>query len=198
MAGDKSKSGGLKRIIMMVVALVVLGGLGLGGFMAFKAMNHKAPKALPGEAAETADTAAKGEAEDADDEEEPHAGGGEHGGAGGPPVMVTRMIVNLDGPRKNAMLKAEISILFRDQELGKLATSDKVTPENVTIRSIVLAGLSGKTLEEVTDVESREMIRTEIKDKLNEKFLHRVKPKEGKKAKKPIKDVLVVDWAIQQ
>ena len=55
------------------------------------------------------------------------------------------------------------------------------------------------------DVETRESVRQEIKDKLNEKFAnHRSKEvlekakKSGKSLKPPVKDVLVVDWAIQQ
>jgi flagellar basal body-associated protein FliL len=73
-------------------------------------------------------------------------------------------------------------------------------------RAVVLEALSGKTVEEAADVETRESIRQEIKDKLNEKFAGRNRTKEaqekakktGKPPKPPIKDVLVVDWAIQQ
>jgi hypothetical protein len=55
-------------------------------------------------------------------------------------------------------------------------------------------------------VETREILRQDIKDKLNEKFaaysrtpeaLAKAK-KTGKPPKPPIRDVLVVDWAIQE
>jgi flagellar basal body-associated protein FliL len=150
--------------------------------------------------------AASAPAADADDDQDEPAAGGEGEGAAGPAVLqLSRLIVNLDSPRKNAFLKCDIHILFRDAELGKLATSDKPTPENSIIRSIVLDALSGKSVDVASDVETRESVRQEIKDKLNEKFAnHRSKEalekakKSGKPLKPPIKDVLVVDWAIQQ
>ena len=71
---------------------------------------------------------------------------------------------------------------------------------------MVLEAISGKTVEEASDVETRETIRQEIKDKLNEQVRQPKHSKEelekakktGKPLKPPIKDVLVVDWAIQQ
>ena len=192
-------------IIIIVAALVVLGILGVGGFIAFKKMSAAPPKG--GAAAAPAADSPVSEASDAkdDDDDEPAEKGGEEGG-GGPPVMqLNRLIVNLDGPRKNAFLKCDIHILFRNQELGKSAASDKPTPENSIIRAIVLEALSGKTVEVATDVETRETIRQEVKDKLNEKFANKHSKAELEKAKKtgkhvkpPIKDVLIVDWAIQQ
>jgi len=191
-------------IIIAVVALILLGG---GGFAAFKMFAAKTPPkapeaaaaaAAPGEGAKPAAAAAD------DDEEEPAAGGGE--GAAGPPVLVlSRLIVNLDGGnRKNAFLKCDLSILFRDEELGKLAASDKPTAENSIAKAIVLAALSGKTVEEASDLETRESVRQEIKDKLNEKWANRNSKERVEKAKKagkavkpPVKDVLVTDWAIQ-
>ena len=197
-------------IMMALIVLVVLGLLG-GGFIAYKKMGAK--PALPGAEGAAAPAAAEApvaEAKDDDDEDEPAEAGdkkeGKEGEAGGPAVLViNRLIVNLEGPRKNAFLKCDLHILFRNQELGKLAISEKPTPENSVIRSIVLEALSGKTVEVASDVETRETIRQEIKDKLNEKFGRRHSKEElekakksGKRVKPPIKDVLVVDWAIQQ
>ncbi|BDU72148.1 flagellar basal body-associated FliL family protein [Mesoterricola silvestris] len=200
-----------KMIIFGGIGLVVLLLLGGGGFYAWKALGaKKVAAALPGDAAQKEGAAPKeGEAagpakEEDDDEEEAPAKGGEEGG-GGPPVMtLNRLIVNLDG-RKNAFLKCDIHILFRNQELGKLAASDKPTPENSIIRSMVLEAISGKTVEAASDMETRESIRQEIKEKLNTKFANRHSKEEldkakktGKKVKPPIKDVLIVDWALQQ
>ena len=193
-------------IIIIVAALVVLGVLGVGGLIAYKKMAPAPPKAGAPAAASGADAPVP-EAKDDEDEDEPaEKGGEEKEGGGGPPVMtLNRLIVNLDGPRKNAFLKCDIHILFRNQELGKLAASEKPTPENSIIRAIVLEALSGKTVEVATDVETRETIRQEVKDKLNEKFANKHSKAELEKAKKtgkhvkpPIKDVLIVDWAIQQ
>jgi len=194
---------------MAVIALVVLSLLGVGGFFGYKM--YAAKKAAKAAAEAAAKAAAPPEVEAEDDEEEPEAAhGGEkkegEGAAAGPAVLVlNRLIVNLDGPRKNAFLKCDLHILFRNQELGKLATGEKATPENSIIRAIVLQALSGKTVEEASDVETRETLRMEIKEKLNEKFASRHSKEElekakktGKKVKPPIKEVLVVDWAIQQ
>jgi len=200
-----------KMIIFGGIGLVVLLLLGGGGFFLMKSMGAKkaAEAAAKAEVKEGGDAKegnqAKGAAaKDDDDEEEAPAKGGEGEGASGPPVMTFKQIVNLDG-RKNAFLKAEIHILFRNHELGKLAASEKPTPENSTIRAIVLEAISGKTVEAATDLETRESLRQEIKDKLNEKFANKHSEEELKKAKKsgkpvkpPIKDVLIVDWAIQQ
>jgi flagellar basal body-associated protein FliL len=118
--------------------------------------------------------------------------------------MVLTRTVNLTGPRRNAFLRCELNILFCDTELGKLVAGDKPSPEKSLIQSIVLGALSGKSVEEASDAESREALRLEIKDKLNQEFKpHPPKPGEKedpkhKKPKRPVKSVLIVDWAIQQ
>jgi len=190
-----------KKILMAVIALVALCVLGGGGFFGYKWWAGRKAAAAAAAAQEAANKPAG-----AEEEEEEPAAGGEKEGAGGPAVLqLTRLIVNLESPRKNAFLKCDIHILFRDQELGKAATSEKPTPENSVIRAIVLEALSGKSVDVAADVETRESVRQEIKDKLNEKFAnHRSKEvlekakKSGKPLKPPVKDVLVVDWAIQQ
>jgi flagellar basal body-associated protein FliL len=202
-----------KMIVFGGIGLVVLLLIGGGAMFMMKSMAAKAAPpaaaatepANPGkEGGETKGAKAK-EADDDDEEEAPAKGGEGEGAASGPPVMtLNRLIVNLDGA-KNAFLKCDIHILFRNHELGKLAASEKPTPENSVIRSIVLEAISGKTVEVAKDLETREAIRQEIKDKLNEKFngkhskeeLEKAK-KTGKPVKAPIKDVLIVDWAIQQ
>lgn len=188
-----------KLIILGGIGVLLLGALGGGGFFLWKKMAAK--KAGQTELAKTeAGNGAGGAKVSTEEEEDEAAAGGEHGGAGAPAVMVYQKIVNLD--RKNAYLKVELHILFRDPELGKAATGEKPTPEASEIRAMLLELLSGKTLEEASDLETRESVRKEIKDKLNEKFAPKP-PKPGekedpkhKKSKKPIKDVLVVDWAI--
>jgi flagellar basal body-associated protein FliL len=83
-------------------------------------------------------------------------------------------------------------------------SGEKPSPEKSLIQSIALGILSGKSVEEASDAESRETLRKEIKDKLNDQFKpHPPKPGEKedpkhKKPKRPIKSVLIVDWAIQQ
>ena len=193
-----------KMIIIAVVALLLLGG---GGFFAMKyfAAQSAAKAAAPGGAAAAAPAGAPPPADASDDDadEPPEAGGGE-GAPAQTVLLIGPLIVNLD--RKNAFLKCSLSILFRNPELAKLATSDKPTAENAMTRAVVLEALSGKTVEEAADVETRESIRQEIKDKLNERFKNWSQTKEaldaakksGKPPKAPVKSVLVLDWALQQ
>jgi flagellar basal body-associated protein FliL len=205
----------MKLIIIGVAALLVLGGGGFGARIflkkraAAKAAAAEKAKAEQSPEAAAAQEGAPGGADSEDCEEtgEKAKSGGGEGGEGGPaaaPVMVLTRTVNLSGPRRNAFLRCELNILFCDEELGKLVAGDKPSPEKSLIQSVVLAILSGKTVDEASDPESRESLRQEIKDALNEKFKPHP-PKEGekedpkhKKPKRPIKSVLIVDWAIQQ
>jgi flagellar basal body-associated protein FliL len=202
------KKSPMKLIIIIVAALVVLGGGGFGGRLFLK--KRAAAKAAAAEQPKpqeplTQEAPPQGDedSEDCGDSGEKKEGGG-HGGAEASPVMVLTRTVNLTGPRRNAFLRCELNILFCDAELGKLVASDKPSPERSLVQSIVLGALSGKTVEEASDAESREALRKEIKDKLNDQFKpHPPKPGEKedpkhKKSKRPIKSVLIVDWAIQQ
>ena len=207
------KKSPLKLIIIIVAALAVLGGGGFGARLFLKkraaAKAAAAEKAKAAEAQAQANPGAAAPAQEADDAEDcgdtgEKQEGGEHGGVGGAPVMVMTRTVNLTGPRRNAFLRCELNILFCDQELGKLVSGDKPSPEKSLIQSIVLETLSGKSVEEASDAESRETLRKEMRDKLNDQFKpHPPKPGETedpkhKKPKRPIKSVLIVDWAIQQ
>jgi flagellar basal body-associated protein FliL len=188
----------LKKLLVLggggLLVLALLGGGGFYGWQKWQA--YKAAKA-----AAAANPAPPEAAEGAGDEEEEPAEEGE--GAAPQAVFIYKNNVNLEG-RKNAYLVVEFNILFRDQELGRLVTSDKPTPENSIMRALILDAITGKTLEEVSDLEARETMRLDILERLNEKFAPKP-PKEGeeedpkhKKPKKPVKEVLVVAWAIAQ
>ena len=201
------KKSPLKLIIIIVAALLVLGGGGFGARwylkkrQAAKAAAAEQALAAPGKegvAGEAPGPAAE-DSEDCGD-----AGDKKAKTAEAAPVMVLTRTVNLTGPRRNAFLRCELNILFCDAELGKLVSGDKPSPEKSLIQSIVLGALSGKSVEEASDAESRESLVKEIKDKLNDQFKpHPPKPGEKEdakhpKSKRPIKSVLIVDWAIQQ
>lgn len=192
----------LPLVVKVVIALAVLGG----GAFGYKMYADKKKAAAAAEAAKGKDGEAGDDKKGAPDEEEDEAPAesGGHGGAAKPAPLVYKNIVNLEGPRKNTYLKLELHVIFRDAELGREAAGDKPTAENSEIRATILELISGKKLEEVQDLEAREALRLEIKDRLNDKFKPKP-PKEGekvdpkhKKPKHPIKDVLVVDWAIAQ
>lgn len=198
----------MKLIILIVAALVVLSGGGVGARWFLK--RRAAAKAAATEQAKAQEnqtqegpTPDDEDSEDCGDSGEKKEGGG-HGGADASPVMVLTRTVNLTGPRRNAFLRCELNILFCDVELGKLVAGDKPSAEKSLIQSIALGTLSGKTVEEASDAESREALRKEIRDKLNDQFKpHPLKAGEKedpkhKKSKRPIKSVLIVDWAIQQ
>lgn len=201
------KKSPLKLIIIIAVVLAVLGGAGFGTMVFLK--KRAAAKAAEAEKAKAEELAA--ETTPLADEDSEDCGatagseeGGKHGSADASPVMVLTRTVNLTGPRRNAFLRCELNILFCDTELGKLVAGDKPSAEKSLVQSIVLSSLSGKSVEEASDAESRESLRKEIKDKLNEQFKPHP-PKAGekedpkhKKPKRPIKSVLIVDWAIQQ
>lgn len=207
------KNSPLKLIIIIVAALAVLGGGGFGTMKLLK--KRRAAKAAEAEkarakAAEAQEDPAQGAATHGDEDSEDcedtgeKKEGGSHGGSEGAPVMVLTRTVNLTGPRRNAFLRCELNILFCDNELGKLVSGEKPSPEKSLIQSIVLGSLSGKSVEEASDAESRESLRKEMKEKLNEQFRPHP-PRAGeqedpthKKPKRPIKNVLIVDWAIQQ
>ena len=186
------KRGLVKLILLGLAALVILGGLGFGVRVLLK--RHAAAKAAAAKMAGVQNPPA-------DDDGCGDAGGEE--GASSAPVMVLVRNVNLSGPRLNAFLHCELNIVFCDQELGKLASSDKPSPEKGEIEAIVLDALSGRSVEEASDPGFRDSLRQDIRDKLNAQFgAHPLKPGEAppkkKKPRRPIKDVLIVDWAIQQ
>ena len=201
-----------KLIVIIVAALVVLGGGGFGTMLFLKkraAAKVAAEEKAKLEAQATEKGGAEGSAhgeedsEDCGDTGEKKESGG-HGGPEAAPVMVLTRTLNLTGPRRNAFLRCELNILFCDQELGKLVSGEKPSPEKSLIQSIVVGALSGKSVEEASDLESRDAFAKEIKDKLNEQFKPHP-PKAGekedpkhKKPKRPIKSVLIVDWAIKQ
>ena len=201
------KKSPVKLIIIIVAALAILGG---GGFGARWFLKRRAAAKAAAELAKTQQatmpegtSAVEEDSDDCGDTGEKKESGG-HGGTEAAPVMVLTRTVNLIGPRRNAFLRCELNILFCDTELGKLVAGDKPSPEKSLIQSIILASLSGKTVEEASDAESRDALSKEMKDKLNEEFKpHPPKPGEEpdpkhKKPKRPIKNVLIVDWAIQQ
>jgi flagellar basal body-associated protein FliL len=182
------KKGLVKLILLGVAGLVILGGLGFGVRVFLKQRAAAKVAGVQNPAA-------------ADDDGCGDARGGEEG-ASSAPVMVVVRNVNLSGPRLNAFLHCELDIVFCDQELGKLASSDKPSPEKGEIEAIILNALSGRSVEEASDPGFRDSLRQDIRDKLNAQFGPQpLKPGEAPPKKKPmhpIKDVLIVDWAIQQ
>lgn len=188
---DQPAKGNLKKLILMGGGGLALAGLlGGGGFFAYKKFFKKAkhaqeaPPPPPDPAAEDREW------------EKKHPGP--------PAIMTFDRIVNLESGRKSAFLKCTLNIVFRDPELGKLATGDKPSLEKSQIEALLLDKLSGLTVEEATDKETRTALSSDIKDLLNERFGPQrfendpdSKTKLKNAAKRPIKEVLVTAWAVQ-
>jgi len=112
-------------------------------------------------------------------------------------------IINLaqgESGRGLSFLRCQISIIIIDEELGKAMTSDTPTYESEKAKAIVLDRLTEIELAEVNEPEIKEVFAADVKDRLNEQF--RPKPSSDKKApprpRRPISEVLVVQWAIQR
>ena len=115
---------------------------------------------------------------------------------------------------KSAFLKATISVIAIDEELGKALASPTPTYERSKTESIFLEALNKMTPEELDDSEAQLTFAQDIKDQLNELF--RPKPSTGGDKKKekekkeekekdakprplrPIKEVLILEWAFQR
>jgi len=102
---------------------------------------------------------------------------------------------------RGGFLKCQISILVRDEELGKAMGAEKPTPESEAAKAIVFEALSAMTTEDAIDPDARSILRQDILGKLNARF--RSRPSKDKK-KVPlapgtlIKEVLIVEWAVQR
>jgi flagellar basal body-associated protein FliL len=115
-------------------------------------------------------------------------------------VDVTK-VINLQKQGPRVFLKCTLSIIIRDEEIGKQMTDAKSSYYKSKTESIVLDALS-TTLDsdDILEIETREAFAQDVMDRLNDEF--RPKPSTDPKAPprpaKPIKDVLVTDWAVQR
>ena len=108
-------------------------------------------------------------------------------------------VINLPGSR-SGFLKCQISIFVRDPELGKQMGSDTPTPEREESKAIVLEILNTLSAEEVRENETQLTLRQDILDRLNERFRPTRPPADKKsppRPRKPIKDVFIIEWAVQ-
>ena len=107
---------------------------------------------------------------------------------------------------RGGFLKCQLSIIVRDPELGKEMASTSPTYQNVTARALILETLTTLEAEELLSYETRTAFAHDVLERLNEQF--RPKPsavaatRNDKNAppprpNRPIKDVMVIEWAIQ-
>ena len=108
-------------------------------------------------------------------------------------------VINLPGSR-SGFLKCQISVFIRDPELGRQMSSDTPTPEREESKAIVLEILNTLSAEEVRESETQLTLRQDIMDRLNERFRPTRPPADKKsppRPRRPIKDVFIIEWAVQ-
>ena len=118
----------------------------------------------------------------------------------GEPVVAKQVhIVNMPGG-KGGFLRCQFSLMVRDPDLGKQLTSDKPTAESEEAKAIVLAILRQLTPEDMNNADAQDVLKLDIIQKLNDRYGGT--PASDKtlppRAKEPIKDVFITEWAIQR
>jgi flagellar FliL protein len=142
------KSKGKLWLIIGVGAVLVLGG---GGFLAWKFFlaPPKESTLLRKKIGVQHSTAVRNETEDKK-------------GTMGPVQPLETFIVNLNSSDGQHYLKATMSLELNDE-----ATVKEVTERNAQLRDAIIILLSSKTVEEVTKLEGKEMLKREVVSRVN-------------------------------
>ena len=172
----KGKGGKLKWII---IGLVLLVGLGGGGFFAWQ--KFLKPKFFPPKVEETAEGEGHGEAaKDSKDAKDAKGGHGEskggHGdakGKGGKPgeakaeaevlVSMPPFVVNLADPLGRRYLKLALDVEVKDKEAAQ-----ELTTKAAKARDSVILLLSSKTYQDLSSMEAKILLKKEIAERLNQ------------------------------
>ncbi|MCC7052678.1 MAG: flagellar basal body-associated FliL family protein [Gemmatimonadaceae bacterium] len=179
--GTEKKKKGLPPFVMPLV--LVLAGLGGGGFVGAKVVGPKLTAGIDGtltpaeliahaskkkgahadEDADAGDGAHDEEAGDEGDEESgDHAeakGGGEHGPAAPPPLYtLSDLVLNPAGSGGTRFLMLSVAFDMKDS-----AAVEVLKQRDAEIKDAVLALVGAKTVEELAEVASREPLKVEIK-----------------------------------
>jgi hypothetical protein len=116
-------------------------------------------------------------------------------------------VINLPGGGgRGGFHRSEICIIVKDPELGKLMASSTPTPEREKAKAIVFEALGELPAEDLLDHDTQMAFRQDLMDRLNEEFRPKGPPPPPEKGKtpppprprKPIRDVLIVSWALQR
>ena len=177
------------KIVLIAIAVLVMAGIGFGGFMLGRGGKDVKPKTTSDEI--TADAGA--EAEPEPEAEKKEGGHGGHGGAkeeeGENAAAPSKkeltftfqdLTVNLLDPKASTFLRTSIQIEAKNAQAFKLI-EDNVHP----LRDATVFLLSGKTREEVATPESWERIKRELLARY-----------EGKLGPKVVSEIYVTDHNI--
>ena len=186
-AAPKAKKG-LPPFVMPLV--MVLAGLGGGGYLGAKVVGPKLTAGFTGDLvpAELGAHASKksgghGEAGDSTSEDpaadEEHAdggeaaGGGEHGAVAPPLYTISDLVLNPAGSGGTRFLMLSVAFDVKDS-----AAVESLKQRDAEIKDAVLALVGAKTVEQLSEVSSREPLKVEIKDLVQKiarkKFIKRV------------------------
>jgi flagellar FliL protein len=156
--GFKAK---LPLIALVAVGLAIGGGTGaklVGPMMAKKMGRGAAPAATEAAAPEAADHGAEPEA--------PADGKGKEGANGAPSVhLLENLVLNPAGSGGSRFLLLSVAI-----ETGGANTVTEFQARDAELRDIILTALGSKTVDQLTDISTREGIKTELLAAIGARF----------------------------
>lgn len=158
-----------KGLLIWIILLLVLGGLGAGGYFYVYPKFFAKPKP-PAEGAEQAPADAGHAPAKAEEKASGGHGGGEKGGekgkegAGKPkPVALAPFVVNLSDPLGRRYLKLTIMV-----ETTGAAANAELTDKEPQVRDQIIMLLSSKTFQELATMESKMALKADIVRRLNQ------------------------------
>ncbi len=154
--GMKAK---LPMIAMVAVGLAIGGGTGAAfvGPMVAKKMGKSAP-------AHTDSTAAHGDAPAAEGEHAPEGEAGKEGAAATVHVL-ENLVLNPAGSGGSRFLLFTVAI-----EAGSATVAADMTTRDAELRDIILTAVGKKSIDELTDIANREVIKGEVQTAVSARF----------------------------
>lgn len=136
--------GNKKTLLFAAIALVLVAGAAVGGYLAGRSSTPATPPASPQAATAAASAAGTGAT------------------AVGPMVNIESFVINILEETETRYLKAAVTL-----ELDNLLAADEVKLRMPQIRDAILLLLGNKTFSEVRDLQGKLQLRAEMLDKIN-------------------------------
>jgi flagellar protein FliL len=156
----KSKA---KLFIMLGIIVVLIAGLGAGGFFGYKWWMGK--KVAPGAENATEQAAESGHGAEAKDakggEGDKKDGKSASGESGSELVSIPPLLVNLAEPQGRRYLKIALDVEVKDK-----ATADQLNKNMPKVKDALLLLLSSKTYEDLGSLEAKILLKKEIVERL--------------------------------
>lgn len=159
--------GGIKAKLPLILAVVV--GLAVGGGSGAKLVGPLVAKKM-GFSASAAPKAGEHGAAEGDSTTKEGEAGGEHGGkegeGAGPPVLVLDNLV-LNPANSGGSRYLLLSVAIESTDAKSVAA---LTARDAELKDLLLTTLSGKTVEQLSDISGREAIKLELVAAVKERF----------------------------